>query len=341
MIEKMLNLSIEKNGTQISFVVGQKVLSKSGIDWVEINSEPLKINEWEDLKELCLQPNQKIQLETKGLVSGLYISEKFSWKFSFIERQDCFRAFFYLAKSEKNHTDCQIQNPLFWDLLKKETGIFIFSGPRRSGKSSLISEIIEKQQNEKISLIGIHSLESDYVWPELDNLIQLGSDTADWDLNHIIYDGLEKIVVDFNSVKKWEKWIELAEQGRTLFLTTTAENVQIVFQQSLEKLTPGLAVRFVNLLNGIIVQKLTAQTISPIYETLLLRQSDKEKARIVLADFKNSGVIDFSKFSAECYQSLNQSIIQNLIRRQFDVKTAFSASDKPEELDLQLKKMGL
>ncbi len=340
MIEKMLNLSVEKNGHQISFVVGQKVLSKTGLDWTEINSDPLKINEWEDLKDLCLQPSQKIQLETKGLVSGLFHSDKFSWKFSFIERKDCFRAFLYLAKS-KTHLECQIQNPLFWDLLKKDTGIFIFSGPRRSGKSSLISEIIEKQQNEKISLIGIHSAESDYHWPALDNLIQLGADTADWDLNHMIYDGLEKIIVDFNSIKKWEKWIELAEQGRMLFFTTTAENIQIIFQQALEKLTPGLMVRFLNLLNGIVVQKLTSHPMMPIYETLLLKQSDKINLQAVVKNFNQDGIIDFNLFSADSYQSLNQSIIQNLIRRRFDVKTAFAASDQPEQLDFQLKKMGL
>lgn len=340
MIEKMLNLSVEQTGHQISFVVGQKVLSKSGIDWIDLSSDPLKINEWEDLKEVCLQPGEKIQLETKGLVSGHYRSDKYVWKFSFIERKDCFRAFLSLARSN-SHKECQIQNPLFWDLLKKDAGIFIFSGPRRSGKSSLIAEIIEKQQNEKVSLIGIHSHEAEYQWPALDNLIQLGADTTDWDLNHLIYDGLEKIVVDFNSIKKWEKWIELAEQGRTLFLTSTADNVNVVFQQALEKLTPGLMIRFLNLLNGIVVQKLTSQPMIPIYETLLLRQSDKMNVQEVAQLFSKHGVVDLKQFSSDSYQSLNQSIIQNLIRRHFDVKTAFGASDQPELLDLQLKKMGL
>ncbi len=340
MIEQLLNLSVERSGHQISFVVGQKVLSKTGLDWIEINSAPLKINEWEDLKDVCLQAGEKIQLETKGLVSGLYHSNKHVWKYSFIERKDCFRAFLSLAKSE-SHRECQIQNPLFWDLLKKDTGIFIFSGPRRSGKSSLIAEIIEKQQSEKVSLIGIHSHESEYQWPVLDNLIQLGADTTDWDLNHLIYDGLEKIVIDFNSVKKWEKWIELAEQGRTIFITMTAENVHVVFQQALEKLSPGLMVRFLNLLNGVIVQKLTGQPFVPIYETLLLRQSDKLNLQTVAQTFSTLGTFDLKQFASDSYQSLNQSIIQNLIRRNFDVKTAFAASDQPEELDLQLKKMGL
>ena len=45
--------------------------------------------------------------------------------------------------------------------------------------------------------------------------------------------------------------------------------------------------------------------------------------------------------SKENYQSLNQSIIQNLVRRQIDVKAAFASSDNPEELDETLKRMGL
>ena len=335
----MLNISIERNGHQISFVVGQKVLSKTGIDWTEINSDPLKINEWEDLKDFILQANEKIQLETKGFVTGLYHAVNDVWKYSFIERKDCFRAFFSLAKS-KSHTECQIQNPLFWDLLKKDKGIFIFAGPRRSGKSSLISEIMEKKQSEKISLIGIHSFETDYQWPVTDNIIPLGSDTTDWDINHLIYDGLEKIIIDFNFIKKWEKWIELAEQGRMVFLTTTAENIQIVFQQALENLSPGLIFRFLRLLNGIVVQKLAGLPLRPIYETLLLKQSDKQISAFI-QEYKTEGGINFAHFGKDSYQSLNQSIIQNLVRRNFDIKTAFAASNDPEELDLQLKKMGL
>ncbi|OFZ31247.1 MAG: hypothetical protein A2622_01220 [Bdellovibrionales bacterium RIFCSPHIGHO2_01_FULL_40_29] len=340
MIEKMLSLSVENNGHQISFVVGQKILSKTGLDWVEMQNSPLKIDEWEDLKELCLQPGEKIQLETKGFVSGLYHSQANVWKFTFVERKDCFRAFMALAKS-KNHSECQIQNPLFWDLLKKDKGIFIFAGPRRSGKSSLIAEILEKKQNEKVNLIGIHAHENDFQWPALDNIIQLGADTIDWETNHLIYDGLETVVLDFNYVKKWEKWIELAEQGRAVYLTTTAESVQIVFQQCLEKLTPGLMFRFLTLLNGIAVQKLVGAAMNPIYELLLLRQGDRDNIFQLIQAFKTNGLLDLSLFSKESYQSLNQSIIHNLIRRQFDVKTAFSASDQPEQLDEQLKKMGL
>lgn len=339
MIERILNLSVEKQSHQISFVLGQKILSKSGFDWTEVSQDSLKINEWEDLKDLSLQPNEKIQLETKGYVSGLYTSNELIWKFSFIEQKDCFRAFFSIVNSKLN--ECHIQNPLFWDLLKKDTGLFIFAGPRRSGKSSLIAEVIHKLKNEKISLTGIHSSENEITWPDLENIVHLGSEAMDYDLNHPVYDGLERIVVDTNSIKKLEKWIEMCEQGRSVFITLTAETVQITLQQILEKLTPGVRHRFFNKLNGIVVQKLSGPSRVPIHELFLNNLSEVEQIRNVAQQFKADGILDLKSFSNKTHQSLNQSIIQNLIRRQLDVKTAFSSSNDPEELDQLLKKMGL
>lgn len=339
MIEKILNLSIERQSHQLSFVLGQKILSKTGFDWTEVSDATLKINEWEDLKDLSLQPNEKIQLETKGYVSGLYRSNDMVWKFSFIEQKDCFRAFFSVVNAKLH--ECHIQNPLFWDLLKKDTGLFIFAGPRRSGKSSLMAEVTHKLKSEKISLTGIHSSENEITWPDLENVMHLGAETIDWDLNHSVYDGLERIIVDTNSVKKLEKWIEMCEQGRSVFISVTAETVQIVLQQILEKLSPGVTHRFFNKLNGIVVQKLSGPSRIPIHELFLNTTTEVDQIKSLVQQFRAEGIIDLKLFSNKSHQTLNQSIIQNLIRRQIDVKTAFSSSNDPEELDLLLKKMGL
>ena len=339
MIEKILNLSVQKQSHQLSFILGQKILSKTGFDWSEVSQGPLKINEWEDLKDLSLQPNEKIQLETKGYVSGLYRSSEHIWKFSFIEQKDCFRAIFSIVNAKIN--ECQIQNPLFWDLLKKDTGLFIFAGPRRNGKSSLIAEVITKLRNEKISLTGIHSAENEVTWPDLENIVHLGHDTIDWDLNHSIYDGLERIVVDTNWIKKLEKWIEMCEQGRSVFMTMNAQTVQITLQQILERLSPGVRHRFFNKLNGIVVQKLSGPSRIPIHELFLNTASEHEYVQNLAQKFKDDGQLELTGISNKSYQSLNQSIIQNLIRRQLDVKTAFASSNDPEELDTLLKKMGL
>ena len=63
MIENILDQSVFKNGHEVSFILGHRILSKSGRDWNEVKGEPLTASEWEDLKDLCLVGNEKVQLE--------------------------------------------------------------------------------------------------------------------------------------------------------------------------------------------------------------------------------------------------------------------------------------
>ncbi len=207
MIESILDQSVLRQGHEISFILGHKVLAKTNRDWFELQGEALSVSEWEDLKDLCLQSNEKIQLETKGYVSGIYQSEKHAWKCSFIEKKDCFRAYLSTVK-KMNQIHSGIEYPLFWDTIKKEKGLFIIGGERRQGKSSLLAEIITNDQNNRLSLTGVHAANQQQQWPQLDSLVHLGADSIDWDGGHIIYEGVERVIVDFNTVKNWKKWIE-------------------------------------------------------------------------------------------------------------------------------------
>lgn len=347
MIENLLDQSVFKNGHEISFILGHKVLTKAGRDWSDVKGEPLTMGEWEDLKDLCLIGNEKIQLETKGFVAGVYESKKYQWKFVFIERKECFRAHLSLIKTQ-DETLSQIENPLFWDAVKKEKGLFIIAGQRRQGKSSLLQEIIANEQKNKLSLIGVHStLQSqsqsqrnelqDYA---VESVVQLGMDTIDLDSNHIIYEGLERVVVDTNTIKNWKKWIEFAEQGQSVILTLNSNSIGTILNKLESELDLGSCQRLFNILNGIIVQKLIGHDYHPCSEILVFKENQKSIIREHLINNTISNINLQMEFK-DSYQSLNQAIIQKLIRRKIDVQSAFEFSDHPESLDAALKKMGL
>ncbi|MEQ1721941.1 MAG: hypothetical protein ABL930_02115 [Pseudobdellovibrio sp.] len=339
MIENLLEQSVFKNGHEVSFILGHKVLSKSGRDWNEIQGDVLSISEWEDLKDVCLQGNEKVQLETKGFVVGLYESERHKWKFAFIERKDCFRAHLSLVKSQ-DETLSQIENPLFWDTVKKEKGLFIVAGERRQGKTALLHEIITNDQKNKLSLVGVHSAVQNQSWGEIDSVVQLGIDTLDLDFNHVLYEGVERIIIDTNSIKNWKKWIEIAEQGQCVILTLSSNSIRTIINKLTSELDESTAQRLFNILNGIVVQKLVGNAYHPCSEVLIVKENQKN----VINDYiqnKNINKINLSTDFKESYQSLNQAIIQKLIRRKIDVQAAFDASDDPESLDASLKKMGL
>lgn len=339
MIENILDQSIIKQGHEISFILGHKILSKTTQDWFELKGDSLSISDWEDLKDFCLQPNEKIQLETKGYVSGLYHSNKHSWKFSFIEKKDCFRAYLSNIK-EKIEAASGIENPHFWSAIKKEKGIFIIGGERRQGKSVLLSEIINQDLQSRLTLLGIHSINQQQKWPTADSIIHLGADSIDWDMNHPLYDGVEKIVVDFNSVKNWKKWIEFAEQGQSILISLSLDSVKTLLLKLASELDNALYLRFIMSLNGAIIQKLAGASKTAVHEIFINREIEKNKL-IQRFESKQNMASPLSDIGTETYQSLNQSIIQKLIRRKIDVKAAFAASDDPDSLDASLKKMGL
>lgn len=340
MIESILDQSLLKQGHEISFILGHTVLAKTNNDWFEIQGDALSVGDWEDLKDFCLQSNEKIQLETKGYVSGLYQSERYAWKFSFVEKKDCFRAFLtFVQDSDKIQSG--IEYPLFWDSLKKVKGIFIVCGERRQGKSTLLAEIVANDQKSRMSLTGIHSPNQYQKWPQVESIIHLGADALEWENGHTIYEGIERIVVDFNTIKNWRKWIEFAEQGQSVFLSMGADSLTTLFFRVATELEPSLVSRFIQVFNGGVVQKLIGPSKLGVHEILVCREKEKRKLIEYYEQKQNFQLIQLGTMGFDSYHSLNQSIIQKLIRRKIDVQSAFSASDAPDELDAQLKKMGL
>ena len=339
MIENLLDQSAFKNGHQVSFILNNKILAKSGRDWTELKGDVLTMEEWEDLKDLCLQGNEKVQLETKGYITGVFESSKYKWKFSFIEKKDCFRAHLSLVKN-KEEVLSHIENPLFWETVKKPSGLFIVGGERRQGKTSLLQEIIHNEQVSKLSLVGVHSPVQGNDWGRIESLVQLGSESLDFDSNHVLYEGVERVVVDMNSIKNWIKWIEMAEQGQAVFVSLSVNSVRTAFNKLTSDLPQSVAIRMFNVLNGIAVQKLVGVQYFPCSEIFIVKPKQREMLRASLLE----GTLFRTDFAAEfkdSYQSLNQSLIQKLIRRKIDVPAAFEASDDPDGLDATLKKMGL
>ncbi len=340
MIENILDQSVKKLGHEISFILGHKVLAKTAQDWVELKGETLSVSEWEDLKDLCLQSNEKVQLETKGYVAGVYQSNKYHWKFSFTEKKECFKAYLSLILPAEQ-LGSAIENPYFWDLIKKDKGLFIIAGERKQGKSTLLGEIMISDHKDKLRLTGLHAQLNQQKWPQLDSVIHLGADTVDFDSQHSLYDGIERVIVDFNQVKNWPKWIDFVEQGQSVLVTVSVDSITSLFQKLSSDLSKSVFQRLIQSLNGIVIQKFVGVEKVTAHEILILRNSEKEKLLTEFLEKESFYHIKLSELGTDSYQSLNQSLIQRLIRRKVDVKAAFAASNDPDQLDSQLKKLGL
>lgn len=347
MIEKILNKVNELSALEIQFRLSHRTIVKVKTEWIELDSDELGLSEWEDLKDLCLQNTEKLNLETKGFVRGLFKTQQTTWHFSFTEHKDTLKAYFSVIP--QFNLAQSIQNPLFWDCIKKPSGLFLITGERGQGKSTLLKDILSEIRKDSPKLVAVHGHFSSLTILNHDSVIHLSEEAMSWDTGHPMYDGIDLFVVDFNSIKNWEKWIKFCEEGRTVYISISGLSVTNCLEQISSQLgqQTSLSKRFHQVLNCVCYQKVVGLKEGAVHEFLVTSPAVKEKLihSNDLTDFKPSFGTSISGSLSEeqkkHYQSLNQSIVQALIKRRIDVKTAFKMSNDPDDLDQILKRMGL
>ena len=103
---------IQKNYIELQFRLGHKVLGKKSKDWEEIDHQEMSLSEWEDLKDLCLTKNEKINLETTGFVKGISTlgAQLNSVKsiYSFMEWKENFKAHIQINRNIKVATPSKL-----------------------------------------------------------------------------------------------------------------------------------------------------------------------------------------------------------------------------------------
>jgi Tfp pilus assembly pilus retraction ATPase PilT len=334
MISNMLMQIKNRLSQEVQFRLGHKTLIKVNDEWTEFDQQVLTLTDWEDLKDFCLQNTEKISLETKGFSQGVFSDPAQTWIFSFTEWKDCMKAHF--AFVQKENINLNIQFSPYFDSLKKKSGLHIVSSQRRHGKSTLLSEIISESRKYSPELVAVHAQPSQLLLTSQDSVVHLGTESIGWDSHHAIYDGIDCIVVDMNDIENLNKWVKFAEEGRTVYLSLPAPSIENVILQikSMTEDKPHLWNRFCDQLGSIVFQKLVPTANSAVHEIWVLNKLDQKKIN------KNVDFIDCIN-NNKLYQSLNQSIIQSLVRRKFDVKKAFEMTNDIEELDQSLKRMGL
>lgn len=337
MIQDVLNRYILQSAQEVQFRLGHKTIFRKNQEWIEADSESLSLSEWEDLKDVCLRSDEKIFLETKGYIRGIFTDQKNSWAFSFVEWKENLKAYFSYISKATNIT--HIQNPAYWEALQNKSGLHLITGFKQNGKSTLIRELVEDMKKNSPQQIVLHSEASVLTQSLNENIFLLGMDTLSWDTTHPFYDGVEVVIVDVNAMSNWEKWIHFAEEGKKVFVSLSASSIENILLQLKSQMIKDVALwsRFILQLTTILNQKIVGISEGSVHEIAVFKKEGRE-------NLLNLSAPHISKKDLENhnhYQSYNQSIIQAIVRRRFDVKTAFAISNDPEELDQMLKKMGL
>lgn len=334
-LDQLLTKAMEMRAGEMWMAPGQPARVRVGRDWKDLTTETWDAQNTKTLLSSSLGEFDKRDFFEKGHWSGtmrlmgrpvglqLQITEQgiagsFRWRGT--EAMD------WESWTLPVHT---------LDVLTRTRGMTLVAGPGFSGKSSLLALIAQKIGAGTDRLVHVYSDQNNADLPArvssfpLKSLPQASGGPADL------------ILIDGAPVSMWSTVLDLCESGRHVVFSMTAVDLFAALERwrefhersgrrGLEALQMGIGTRLIAGMEASMV---------PAVELLLVTQ----KLRAALRSGAWAEIEDEMKTAGEKtgMRTLNQSLLQLLLRRKIEMRAAFHESQNPDEFDLLLKKVGI
>lgn len=328
------------------FIVGSEPRMRTSAGWESLRSSPGLITEWKLLQQSFLDRSQQAQLESAGVVQGDTSFEDIRVGFSFFQQDDTMKAVINLDL-DGSLEDIQIPASVSENCLRMK-GLVLLSGPGESGQTAAIYKILEKMGEEK-SFVGVVFSENSF--PQLKEnqasfIYHSGHFQHVTERNSLLA-GIDMAV--FHGGADEESFIEalsLAERGVFVIYSIKAPSLTNAIRRCLAVLTknfgqhgPSLFAEVFNLgfgqyaisgLGGDRVFSHEVLVVKTQIREFIENENIREIENLLHHSAENSGIL-----------TLNQSLLQQLIRRRISIKSAFETSRDPDGLDQLLRKVGI
>jgi twitching motility protein PilT len=238
------------------------------------------------------------------------------------------------------------------ELTNLQHGLVLVTGPTGSGKSTTIAAMIDKINSERHGHIVtledpiefIHSHKNCIV-----NQREVGADTADFRvaMKHMLRQDPDYCLIgELRDLDTIEGALQVAETGHLVFATLhTNSAVQTI--NRIVSVFPGEQQDRIRVLLSFTLQAVISQRLLPslqggrvaAHEFLLLTPN----IRHLIRENKLHQVDGMMQVGQEKsgMLTMNQSLINLLLKRRIDLHTAMASSPEPEQLETLLKKAGL
>jgi twitching motility protein PilT len=242
--------------------------------------------------------------------------------------------------------------PAVAELTNLPYGLVLVTGPTGSGKSTTIASMIDKINSERFGHIitledpieFVHSHKNCVV-----NQREVGTDTSAYKtaLKYILRQDPDYCLLgEMRDLETIEAGLTVAETGHLVFATLHTnsaiqtinrmvsvfsgdhqERIRVLLSFTLQAV---ISQRLLPSLQGGRVAAIEFLVMTPNIRNLVRENKLHQVQSMMQVGQDKSGMI-----------TMNQSLINLLVKRKIDVKTAFAASPEPEQLDQLLKKVGI
>lgn len=334
-----------KKAEEFLFVVGSEPRMRLASGWVSLRSTPALITEWNLLQQSLLSNQEKEVLDKSGSVQGETLIDRVRIGFSFFQRDTTMKAVLDMDLDGGKEISLP---PAVMETCLRMKGLVLLSGPGEAGQVWALHRILQKLSEEKTFLGVVFSKKT---FPQVREakacyLYHNGKfSSLEEKLN--LMSGVDMVVFEGDGDdQSVNEVLALAERGLFVIYSMKAPSLINSLRRCFSVLkqqhgTHGVS-RFAEVLSlaagqypvaSLSGEKVFAHEVllmKPQVRNLVESEDIKEIEKLMSASAESSGVL-----------TLNQSLLQHLIRRRVDIKTAFGISRDPDNLDQLLKKVGI
>ncbi|MGZ3772653.1 MAG: twitching motility protein PilT [Pseudobdellovibrionaceae bacterium] len=335
-----------KKAEEFLFIVGSDPRIRLPSGWMSLRNSPALITEWKLLQQSLLSNSQKDILDKTGVVQGEASFDNIRIGFSFYQQDSTMKAVLDMDL-DGGRQEIQLP-PSLTETCSRMKGLVLVSGPGEAGQVWALHRILQKLSDEK-SFLGV--VFSAKTFPQIREskgcyIYHSGKFSSTEEKTNFLR-GADMVVFEGDSEdQSITEVLSLAERGLFVIYSMKAPSLTNALRRCLsvlnEKYGSYGASRFSEVLSlaagqypvsGLSGEKIFAHEvllIKPQIRTLLEEGNIKEVEKLMMASSESSGIL-----------TLNQSLLQHLIRRRVDLKAAFGVSRDPDNLDQLLKKVGI
>lgn len=334
----IINEALRRNGQGLSLSPEKPAQFKIGKKWLSHGDN------WQaqDLKKelmMLLSDEEKADFYKRGFSEGVLFESgrRIGFTLSLSHQGIC--AHFHWLRSESLRFSDWGFPAILLESLKKGQGLSVICGPKASGKTSaLLSMAIEAKQQSNMN-ISLFTDREEYA-SEINSAIFVSYD-ADLLLTMNSFSlGSDLILIDSDRTEIQLRALDLVDQGQNVLMTLPATSIESSLQR-LKELLAGRSEKLAQSVQWILGLRLLAGidfTYQPVFE--LMTATSNVRAGLKQNDWAAVESEMRTTGEATSMRTLNQSLMQMLLKRKVELKVGFDESPNPAELDSLLRKVG-
>jgi twitching motility protein PilT len=331
-----------RGGTGLRLVPGYPMELKNGRQWVPFGGQTLAAEDVRNAIWALLTQEEKKHLDQERALDGWLRGQGGPIRFQYLlHEMGLVGSFSWHGESEKGLSEWNIP-PYVLEKVQRQSGLNLVTGPVDSGKSSFLkhwAKTLVEIHGTILFFSDAEEFQSEAALPVLP--------TTALDKMSDISQLTRFVMIDSDKASARAQALELASQGLSVFLTMPAKSIPSALMtlaadaakfSNPERIWQLLGENIVSAFGLRLVPGLESG-LQPAFELLV----DTPEIKSKLSQGSVMGLVEVMAKGGDKsgMRTLNQALLQLLIKRRIELRTGFDESPNPLELDELLKKVGV